>query len=201
MNRFGKDHPDNDSALMARIVAGDTAALETLYERHSCAVFALLFRVVGDRQSAEDLLQEAFLRAWQHARMYRQGQGRVLPWLLGIAHHLALNEHRWRRRRPQTVLKREDPDGEDHREPDTLMGAAPDPSEEAWERFRGEHVRKAMAELPEPQRSIIALYAAGHSQSEIASQLNEPLGTVKSRMRRGLHRLRDLLQAEGIGMG
>lgn len=194
------DGQDKDGDLMARIVAGDTAALETLYARHSRAVFALLFRIVGDRQTAEDLLQEAFLRAWQHAGAYREAQGRVLPWLLGVAHHLALNEHRRRRRRPLSASKRDGPGGDDQQDPDHLQGVANDPSDEVWERLRGARVDKAMAQLPEQQRAIIALYATGHSQSEIASRLHEPLGTVKSRMRRGLLRLRDLLQAEGIGM-
>lgn len=200
MNRSGTDGQDNDGDLMARIVAGDTAALETLYARHSRAVFALLFRIVGDRQTAEDLLQEAFLRAWQHAGVYREAQGRVLPWLLGVAHHLALNEHRRRRRRPQVAFMREGSGRDELREPDHLMGITPDPSDEVWERIRGAQVSKAMAALPEQQRAIIALYATGHSQSEIASRLNEPLGTVKSRMRRGLLHLRHLLEADGIGM-
>jgi len=198
VKRFGTDNRDPDHELMARIVKGDPEAMDVLYDRHSRRVYALLFRIVGDRQTAEDVLQEVFLRSWNHANTYRGSEGRVLPWLLGIAHHLALNEHRRRRRRPQTAVTREGTEADDdyHRIP----AGEPDPSDQAWEHIRRERVSQAMAELTEPQRVVIDLYATGHSQSEIANRLDEPLGTVKSRMRRGLHQLRTLLNAEGIGL-
>ncbi len=183
---------------MMRLVEGDPQAMDVLYDRHSRQVYALLFRIVGDRQTAEDVLQEVFLRAWDRASTFRDSEGAVLSWLLGIAHHLALNELRRRRRRPRHAMKHEgtQDDDEYHRIP----AGDPDPSDQAWERIRRERVDRAMAWLPEPQRLVIDLYATGHSQSEIAVRLNEPLGTVKSRMRRGLQQLRDLLTAEGIGL-
>jgi len=145
---------------------------------------------------AEDVLQNAFLRYWDRASTYRESEGRVLPWLLGIAHNLAINELRRQQRRPQPAPRRAGAEEDEYRQ---IPAGEPDPADQAWERIRRERVQLAMAELPEPQRVVIDLYAIGHSQSEIATHLNEPLGTVKSRMRRGLHQLRNLLTAEGIG--
>lgn len=198
VNQFGTNNQDPDRDIMARMVEGHPQALEVLYDRHSRQVYALLYRMVGDRQSAEDVLQEAFLRAWDHASTYRESEGKVLSWLFGIAHHLALNELRRRRRRPQTARAKEDTEGENdfYRIPTDELG----PADQAWESIRKERVNLAMAELSESEQSMINLYAAGHSQSEIASRLSEPLGTVKSRMRRGFHQLRDILAAEGIGL-
>ncbi len=197
MKRFGKSDRDSDLSLMARFGEGDSRAMDVLYDRHSRQVYALLVRIVRDRQSAEDLLQEVFLRAWDRANTFRESEGKVLPWLLGIAHNLAINELRRRGRRPQHAPRHEGTQDDDPylRIPEGNS----DPSDQAWDRIRRERVERAMASLPEPQRQVLDLYAVGYSQSEIAVRLNEPLGTVKSRMRRGLRQLRDLLTAEGIG--
>src|SRR5215217_3614107 len=89
-----------DDALIAALVVGELAALGVLYDRHARVVFALLIRIVGDRDTAEDLLQEVFLRVWQHAHTFDDTLGTVRVWLHSIAHNLALNELRRRRRRP-----------------------------------------------------------------------------------------------------
>lgn len=190
------EQPEQDQQLIARLAAGETGALEALYDRHAGPVFTLLLRIVADRQIAEELLQEVFLRAWQHAGAYQQARGRVPSWLFGIAHNLAINEVRRQRRRPQDFPV----GGAAHREQElaVLPDPAPAPPDAAWARLRREELIRALDHLPPPQRSAIALFAAGYSQSEIANRLGEPLGTVKSRMRRGLHTLRDLLQARGV---
>ncbi len=95
------DPPGDDAQLIDRLVAGDEAALAALYDACAGPIFALLLRIVADRAVAEDLLQETFLRAWQRAATYRGERGRALPWLLTIAHHLAVNE--LRHRRPQSI--------------------------------------------------------------------------------------------------
>ncbi len=197
MKRFGTSDRDSDRALMVRLVERDPRAMDVLYDQYSRQVFALLFRIVGDRQTAEDLLQEVFVRTWDRANTFRASEGKVLPWLLGIAHNLAINELRRRGRRPKHAPRHEGTQEDDPylRIPEGNL----DPSDQAWDRIRRERVERAMASLPEPQRQVLDLYAIGYSQSEIAVRLNEPLGTVKSRMRRGLRQLRDLLTAEGIG--
>jgi RNA polymerase sigma-70 factor (ECF subfamily) len=187
-----------DDALIAAIVAGEAAGLGPLYDRHGHAVFALIVRIVGDRGSAEDLLQEVFLRAWQRAYTFDDTRGTVRSWLHGIAHHLALNELRHRHRRPQVLTP---PPGDARDEEDgnaAYVDPVADPAGDAWCAVRDATMGRAFAELPEAQREVLALYAAGFSQTEIAATLNQPLGTIKSRMRRGLCRLRETLPEIGI---
>ena len=191
----------SDDALIAAVVAGEATALDALYDRHAYTVFALLVRVVGDRPGAEDLLQEVFLRAWQQAPIFDEARGTVRCWLYTIAHNLALNELRRRRRRPQLY----DPAvGTDEARRDALaefVDPAADPSEDAWCAERNAKMIRALNDLPPAQRDVLRLYAAGLSQSEIAAHLGEPLGTIKSRMRRALCYLRDALPTLGIDAG
>lgn len=195
------DGVERDEELAARVAAGDAAALAALYDRHAAVVFAFLLRIVRDRPVAEDLLQETFLRLWRHADGFEADRGRLRSWLLTIAHHLALNELRRARRRPQPVERRETDRGETGA---TDVGLAllaepgPGPSQMAWETVRRAEVAAALRSLPDVQRAVIELYAVGYSQSEIAARTGEPLGTVKTRMRRGLLRLRTLLQERGL---
>jgi RNA polymerase sigma-70 factor (ECF subfamily) len=192
------DRSARDEELIEGLAAGETAALAALYDRHAGVVFALLVRIVADRQVAEELLQEAFLRAWQHAGSYERGRGSVRSWLLGIAHNLALNELRRRRRRPGDAIG-----GQARFGLDGLAARAdprPGPAEAAWSAVRHEELARALDRLPSAQRAVIELYAAGYTQAEIAVRLGQPLGTIKSRMRRGLHQLRDALRPLGIDL-
>lgn len=184
-----------DVALVAALAAGEVEALGALYDRHARIVFALLVRITGDRDAAEELLQEVFLRAWQHAHAFDDSRGTVSSWLYGIAHNLALNELRRRRRRPQLQPR---PAGAD---PDDDFGgylaADSDPAVDAWCAVRDAELAQALDQLPPSQRAVLLLYGEGFSQSEIAAKLGEPLGTVKSRMRRALGRLRETLSILG----
>ena len=189
----------SDDELIAALVAGEVAALAALYERHAHLVFAMLVRIVRDRAAAEDLLQEAFLRAWLHAHVFDEGRGTVRGWLHSIAHNLALNELRRQRRRPH-ASRRATPDDAD--EEDAGLGAAAgDPAVDAWCAIRDDGLADVLARLPPAQRDVLTLYAAGFSQSEIAAELDQPLGTVKSRMRRALCFLREVLPTVGIDAG
>jgi RNA polymerase sigma-70 factor (ECF subfamily) len=190
-----------DDSLIAALVAGETVALGALYDRHATVVFSLLMRILGDRSSAEDLLQDVFLRAWQQAATFDEARGTVRSWLHCIAHTLALNELRRRRRRPQLIEK---VPGDAADADDAYAGCvdpAPDPAEDACCAVRDAAVAHALAQLPPAQREVLLLYAAGFSQSEIAAKLDAPLGTVKSRMRRALCQLRQGLSAIGIDDG
>lgn len=191
------DRSEEDEQLIGRLAAGDTAALDALYGRYANVVFALALRIVADRQVAEEILQEVFLRAWQRAGTYRGARGRVVPWLLGIGHNLAIDELRRRRRRPQMVAERER-EGTAV-EASALAAPGPEPHEEAWIGVRRAQMETALKHLPAVQRTVIVLaYFEGYTQSEIAARLGEPLGTVKTRLRLGLHKLRDILQAQGL---
>ena len=181
-----------DEVLIARLAAGDTDALSLLYDRYAGAVFSLLVRILGDRPSAEELLQEVFVRVWQRAGTYEGARGKPLTWVLGIAHNLAIDEVRRRKRRPIEADDR-DEDGQN-----TLLLALPaegaDPSDLAWERLRREQILAALAQLPPAQRTLIELaYFEGYTQSQLAARLGEPLGTIKTRMRLAAQKLRELL--------
>jgi RNA polymerase sigma-70 factor (ECF subfamily) len=183
--------------LIAALCDGQPTALGALYDRHAASIFAILVRIMGEREAAEELLQEVFLTVWQQADVFDRSRGTVGCWLRGIAHNLALVELRRRRRRPQTIAGFF---AAERAADDAFGGVDPDlePIDLAWRAERNAGLAHAVDQLPPPQRIVLTLYAAGFSQSEIAAQLGEPLGTVKSRMRLGLARLRDALPPLGI---
>lgn len=186
---------DDEQQLVRQLIAGDTVALEQLYDRYASAVFGLLLRVVADRMVAEELVQEVFLRAWQRAGTYQDTRGRFVTWLLGIAHNLAIDELRRRRRQPQIASEREGAE----RETLVLPDPGPEVAEEVWVRLRRVQIAEALGQLPAAQRETIELaYFGGYSQAEIAARLGEPLGTVKTRVRLGLRKLRDIVRARGL---
>lgn len=184
--RSGEAQP-TDAALMERLVQRDSDALETLYDRHSRAVFSLVYRIVQQRPTAEEVTQDIFLQLWRNARLYDAERGPLQPWLLTLARNRALDTLRLKREKQRS---REDDFGA--RE---LVCTAPDPEMLADREDRAQKVRGVMAELPAQQRRAIELaYFDGMSHSEIAEKLMEPLGTVKSWIRNGLLKLR-----EGLG--
>lgn len=190
----------DDEALLARLATGDRTALVPLYDRYAGPVFALALRIVADRVTAEDLLQEVFVRVWQRADTYQAGRGRPLTWVLGIAHNLAIDEVRRRRRRPQGADEREAGQLEE------LLAAVPSaeagPEEQAWARQRRQQIGAALAQLPPAQRVIIEMaYFEGYTQSQMADHLGEPLGTIKTRLRLGVQKLREALRGQGLDDG
>jgi RNA polymerase sigma-70 factor (ECF subfamily) len=172
---------------------GDTAALEALYSRYARVVFSFAVRIVGDGPTAEEVLQEAFVRTWTQAGTFRTLRGNFASWLLSITHNLAIDELRRRQRRPQRA------DAGDSG--DALFGLVDEAAnvEEAAETtVLRDRVAVALATLPPAQRTAIELaYFSGLSQREIAAHLDEPLGTIKTRLRLGMHKLKDALAAEG----
>jgi len=190
-------HPDDDEALLPRLAAGDRAALDRLYDRYAGPTYALLLRIVADRQLAEDLLQEVFLRVWQRASSYQVERGRALTWVLSIAHNLAIDEVRRQRRRPQGAEEREDASVTDLLA--AIPTAEPGPEQVVWEQHRRAQIVGAMRQLPEAQRILIELaYFEGYTQSQLATRLGEPLGTIKTRLRLGVQKLRGILGEQGL---
>jgi RNA polymerase sigma-70 factor, ECF subfamily len=181
-----------DEELVRRVQHGDTAALETLYGRYARVVFSFAVRIVGDGPTAEEILQEAFVRTWKQAGTFRTVRGNFASWLLSITHNLAVDELRRRQRRPQRI------DGPDISE--TLYGLVDEATnvEEAAEAGAlRERVSIAMRTLPEAQRIAIELaYFSGMSQREIAAYQREPLGTIKTRLRLGMQKLKTALADE-----
>jgi len=182
--------------LVARVADQDEGALGQLYDRYQRAIYSLCLRVVHDAPAAEEVTQEVFVRLWRSAASFEPGRGRFSTWLLRIAHNLALNEVRRRQSRP-VVAPDADWELEGARLVDTQQEN--DPELALWLSERAQVIRQALEQLPTPQRQAIELaFFGGLSQAEIASALGDPLGTVKSRIRVGMQRLRALLLAAGL---
>lgn len=176
----GPDQPP-DTQLLRQMQAGDEAALETLYRRYTGLVFTIALRIVGDPELAREVLQDAFLRCWDGRETYDPGRGRVPWWLMGIARNRAIDL--LRSRSHQARLREQEP----------LSGAArvTSPLDAADAIALRRAVASALENLSAVQRQAIELaYYRGLTQAEIAQQLDEPLGTVKSRTREAMERLR-----------
>lgn len=179
-----------DAELMRRVSLGDAGALETLYGRYARVVFSFAVRIVKDSALAEEILQEVFVRTWLQADRFRTSRGNFASWLLSITHNLAIDEVRKRQRRPQRSTAVDISD--------VLFGLVDEATnvEEAVEaRALRDKVSAALDTLPEAQRVTIELaFYSGYSQREIAAHLEEPLGTVKTRIRLGLKKLMIVLE-------
>jgi RNA polymerase sigma-70 factor (ECF subfamily) len=175
--------PTTDGDLIARVGEGDSGAFEILYRRYSRPVFALALRRLGDRGRAEDAVQETFASIWRSAGSYRRERGPGAPWLYAVARNAIVD-----RRRALGPVPMEPVD-------EASSDAGPDERAEAsWTAWR---VHRALAELPDQERTLIELaYWGGLSQSEIAEFVGIPLGTVKTRTRSALSRLADALDGE-----
>lgn len=193
-----------DAELVTRIVQGDEAAFAEVYDRHAEAVFRAAMRMLGDRFAAEEVVQETWLVLWNRAERFDASLGSLVAWLLTIARNRSLDRLRAARRRPALVSV----GGSDDDEPDAEAleralaaggradGSADerDPEAAAMLRWQRSVVRGVLDLLPDQERRAIELaYDEGLSQAEIAVRLGWPLGTVKTRTRRALHRLRAAL--------
>ena len=176
-----------DSELALRVAAGDRTAFLALYDRYAGRVYGLCLRMLQEPAAAEEVSQETFLKLWARAGQFDPRYGALVSWLLTIARHSALDRIRREARRPQLRA----PDSDDR------LSRIPDPSSES-EEARWGSLRLALQEIPGEQRSAIELaYYHGMSHREIAEFLDIPLGTVKTRIRLGMKRLRRLwLQPE-----
>jgi RNA polymerase sigma-70 factor (ECF subfamily) len=172
--------PERD--LAARLRRRDPAAVEELHERYGGVVFGYLLRVLGDRGTAEDVHQQVFLEVWQRGRSYDPGRGGPATWIMTIARSRAIDQ--LRRRVPEP------------RDPAASLALMEDPSSDVAELFDRWWLAAVLAELPEPEQRVLRMrFDDGLTQVEIAEALDVPLGTVKSRMARGLERLRATMEA------
>jgi RNA polymerase sigma factor (sigma-70 family) len=177
-----------DDALVAGLAAGDEEAATALVRRYQRRVFGLAMAMVHDRQTAEDIAQEAFVRAWRHAPAFDPRRASVVTWLSTITRNLAIDSIRLRRSEPldpATLL--------------SLIGAASGrgPAESAVAATEGDRLREALGELPEEQRRALVLTAiCGRTSQEVSRDEGIPLGTAKTRVRTAMLRLRSLLVEE-----
>ncbi|HEV7517617.1 MAG TPA: sigma-70 family RNA polymerase sigma factor [Thermoanaerobaculia bacterium] len=175
-----------DLHLMGRIAAGDRDAFARMFDRHSPAVLGLLVRILGSRSEAEEVLQEVFLQVWRQAGRYEPGRATPRGWMLVLARSRALDSVRSReaRHRREIEVSTEGPP----------PASPPVGTEGLEERERQEQVSSALGLLPPEQRRCIELaFFEGLTQSQIASRLDAPLGTVKSRIHLGMNKLRQAL--------
>jgi RNA polymerase sigma-70 factor (ECF subfamily) len=177
-----------DEELIALVVEGDAGAFAVLYDRHARAAYSLAYRMMGEKQAAEDLVQDTLLKVWRGAGSYRTERGSVRTWILSIVHNRGIDQLRSLASRRRTQ--------------DKVEASAPtsQPSEafaEAWRNTRREQVRKALGTLPPEQLKILELaYFSGYTHAEIAGLLGLPLGTVKGRMRLGLKKIKGYFDSQ-----
>lgn len=197
----GAERDPDDGLLLRRVAGGDEAAFMTLYDRHADALFGTTVRFLRDRESAAEVLQDVFMAIWQRADQYDPRFGSAFGWLLGIARNRAIDRLRAESRRPRAVHAwTGDPDANDTVDLLDWAGrrrdapAEDDPVLEVDRRWTRSLVRTTLAEMPPDERQVVVLaYDHALSQSEIADRLGMPIGTVKSRTRRALARLRSRL--------
>jgi RNA polymerase sigma-70 factor, ECF subfamily len=178
-----------DEDLMSLAGNSDAGAFAGLYDRHSRASYSLAYRMMGDRQAAEDLVQEAFLSVWRAAGSYRAERGSVRTWILSIVHNRGIDQLRTMASRRKVHDKVE------------ATASVAQPSEafaETWRNSQREQVREALRILPPEQLKVLELaYYSGYTHVEIADLLDLPLGTVKGRMRLGLQKIREYFDTSG----
>lgn len=182
--------PD-DEALVERIVARDAEAFGHLYDRHSDLVYSVALRVLADPALAQDAAQDVFLRLWRNPAAYDPTRGRFVSWLVSVARNRAVDEVRMRGRRRLREL------GENSSMDDPPDSRAEDPQLAVQVQADRLAVRRALATLPEEQRMAVEMaYFSGLTQQEIAERLRQPLGTIKTRTRLAMKKLRAALSSE-----
>lgn len=184
---------ESNELLAARIAARDMDAFSLVYDRFSQQVYAMAGHMLGVPE-AEEAAQEVFMRLWHKASQYDAARGPFSHWFLSIARNLMLDKLRARSERARMVSAEEI---------DVLLAETPDPKvdvvEQVWQNQRGDALAQALGRIPPEQRRVILLaYFGGMSQSEIAIQLQVPLGTVKKRIRLGLQKLRAALSPRAL---
>jgi RNA polymerase sigma-70 factor (ECF subfamily) len=184
-------NPHDDERLISLIAQSQEAALAQLYDRYNRLIFSLALAIVNDRATAEEITLDVFMRVWQKAGTYRADQAKVSTWLTHIARHHAIDVLRRRAARPEQYAV--------HWEDAILKVEASghDPQDLAELALRRERIQAALAQLPVEQGQALTLaYFGGYTQSQIAEILQQPLGTIKTRLRLAMHKLRELLRDE-----
>jgi RNA polymerase sigma-70 factor, ECF subfamily len=179
----GRARAGEEEQLLERVAAGDEESFAAIYDRYSRSVYSLAWKMLGDAHAAQEVTQEVFEGIWRGARAFAPGRGYARTWILAMAHHKSVDALRRQR------VRAAEPLSESHVDIVDVVA-------QALRRVEGAAVRAALASLSEAQRTVVVLaYYGGYTQHEIADRLGIPLGTVKTRIRDGLLRLRDRLKA------
>jgi RNA polymerase sigma-70 factor (ECF subfamily) len=181
-----------DLEIVARLAAGDERALGILYDRYGALAFSLASAIVHDTADAEEVVAEVFSQVWRTASSFDAGRGSVVAWVSTIARTRSLDLIRSQKRRARIMDEAAAMSSEGSSP--GLSSGVPSPDREVEMSEAQVLVRRSLADLPPTQRHVLELaYFGGLSQSEIAEKLSEPLGTVKTRMRSGMEKLRQAL--------
>ncbi len=166
-----------EAGLMERIRLGDETAMADIYDRYSAIVYGVALRVLADTAAAEDVLQEVFLQLWRNPQAFDADRGKLPAWLAVIARNRAIDH--LRRRPPEDEIE------------DLPIATGVNLENEAAQRLAVEKIRGALAQLPQEQRRALEMaFFEGMTHTEIAAKTGEPLGTIKTRIRAGLHAVR-----------
>ena len=185
---FGSGAGAEDADLVSRMAAGDTVAFGEFYDRHSTLLFSIAFKVLADMQEAEEVLQDAARMIWEHAPLYNASLGRPASWAVVITRNKAIDRLRVLKRKSAALATLTQVAEEEFRM--QVRDSSTDTVDDS-----AELLAKALASLPAEQRTPIELaFLQGFTQTEIAERLNQPLGTVKARIRRGMITMRDALE-------
>lgn len=186
-----KFEKSDDAALIKFIADAETGALEELYDRYNRLVFSVALAILGDRSIAEEVTLDVFVHVWRGARTYRPDRAKASTWLAAITRNHAIDILRWQKSRldQKSLYLNELPS---QKESDT-----PDPQEDAEANLQRTRIRQAVARLPvDQQEALMLAYFKGYSHRQIAELLEEPLGTIKTRIRLAMQKLRDMLLEE-----
>jgi RNA polymerase sigma-70 factor (ECF subfamily) len=185
----------DDVSLIRQIALARPDALSALYDRYSRLVFSLALHIVGEAEAAEEVTQDVFFRIWEKAEIYQAEQARVSTWMTSITRNRSIDLLRKRKVRPEGHSL-----GWEEFQPGwEPVSERSDPEALTADAIQNQRVRAAVASLPvEQQRALAMAFFEGYSHSEIAERLGEPLGTIKTRIRSGMQKLRSLLLEEQI---
>jgi RNA polymerase sigma-70 factor (ECF subfamily) len=182
---------DPDINLVQRITHKDADALSSLYDRYSRLVFSVALKILGSQEEAEEVTQDVFVQVWHKAETYNADQGKLITWISTIARNRAIDQYRRSTVRPEgSAISWDDccddsADGSDGIETNVMDG------------HRRRQIQEAIQGLPEDQRQALSLaFFRGMTHQEIADELDQPLGTVKTRIRLALFKLRSLISGD-----
>ncbi len=190
----------NDDQLMKGIGLGRPEAFEELYDRYVRGCFGLAMKIVRDPSVAEEVVQDVFMKLWSQPGIFSPERGKFSGWLLTLVHNRSVDKlRRLKTQQGRIMLPLDSAAAGEVSFADLLPDGGPSPHDEAWAGEKARMVQDALRMLPEPQRQAISLaYFNGLTQKEIAEQLHEPLGTIKTRTRSALQQLRRVLAGQGL---
>jgi len=190
-------------SLISRVALGDRAAFDTLYKHSSSHLLAVILRIQGNRAQAEDVLQEVYINVWRAAQSFNPALSQASTWLVSIARHRAIDSLRRKQTEVNTISSTVAGPDEDttHDLLDTIADDAPGPHEQLEKAAEARALHQCMQNLSAEQKSSLALaYYQGLSHAEVAEQMGQPLGTVKSWVRRAMQALKTCLERASVAL-